>query len=126
MDIQKSNYLLQALATSDNSRVKEMSTGDNTEKKRPPRFLLAMPEHIRIAIEKEAFIHHRTVTAEINSRLEDTLKVGKTGEKPSPAYITRTNEEGLASALTDTDQAMLEIFRKLPPEKQLALLSLFR
>lgn len=126
MDIQKSNYLLQALATPDNSRVNEMSTGDNTEKKRPPRFLLAMPEHIRVAIEKEAFINHRTVTAEINSRLVDSLKGHKAGDKPPPVYITKANEESPAGAISDTDQAMLEIFRKLPPEKQLALLSLFR
>lgn len=33
---------------------------------------------------------------------------------------------GPAPALTGIDQAMLDVFRALPPEKQLALLSLFR
>ena len=88
--------------------------------------VLRLHPDMRAELVRLAFVNGRSLSKEIAIRLEESLRACKTGEKPPPAYITRTNEEGLASALTDTDQAMLEIFRKLPPEKQLALLSLFR
>nr|WP_255594681.1 Arc family DNA-binding protein [Acidovorax sp. sif1233] len=112
-----------------------MQTEASQEKKRPPRFLLAMPEDVRVAIERAAFSHGRTVTAEINLRLKASLeKSGGATQSPNvyagtswaPPVIPSGNEKDPASTLSGTDQAMLEVFRGLPPEKQLALLSLFR
>lgn len=103
--------------------------------KRPPRFLLAMPDAVRIPIEAAAHANNRTVTAEINGRLRASLN----NSPPPPASranpytvegpratVIPTNDHGPAGVISDTDRAMLEIFRKLPVEKQLALLSLFR
>lgn len=80
----------------------------------------------------------RTLTGEINERLQVSLgargptfqgilareaarKNGKETEKVEPI-----NDNGPASALSDTDRAMLAVFRAMPVEKQLALLSLFK
>jgi hypothetical protein len=93
-----------------------------------------MPEDVRVAIERAAFVNGRTVTAEINLRLKSTL-LAEWGEvpangntyAPSPPTVLHTGSgSDTAGALTVTDKAMLEVFRRLPPEKQLALLSLFK
>lgn len=113
------------------------TTEASDEKKRPPRFLLAMPEDVRVAIERAAFVNGRTVTAEINLRLKSTLQA-ETTQAPSerkgnayalpnaPTVLHTANDNGPTSDLTGTDKAMLDVFRAMPPEKQLALLSLFR
>lgn len=107
------------------------------DKKRPPRFLLAMPEETRVAIERAAFVNGRTVTAEINLRLKATLQAEAAASKSThtgtsysaaniPTVVHTANDNGPAHALSGIDQAMLEVFRRMPAEKQLALLSLFR
>lgn len=97
-----------------------------------------MPDDVRAAIERAAFVSGRTLTAEINMRLEASLRSEAEAQpqstKPLASYTSptaptvrhTTNDKGPASTLSGTDQAMLEVFRSLPPEKQLALLSLFR
>ncbi len=95
-----------------------------------------MPEDVRLAVERAAFVNGRTVTAEINLRLKATIKAesaAPAGTAPAsyptpntPTVLHTANDKGPASTLSGTDQAMLEVFRGLPPEKQLALLSLFR
>lgn len=114
-----------------------------------------MPEDVRVAIERAAFVSGRTVTAEINMRLKASLEAqdGPPSSSlsrhqseepytlvsdidppggPKRVVVARvgdtqiSKEKSLVSALSGTDQAMLEVFRSLPPEKQLALLSLFR
>ncbi len=127
---------LQAPATSIIRAVTDTHPHPPADKKRPPRFLLAMPEDVRIAIERAAFVNGRTVTAEINLRLKATIKAETAAQAPSgpasynapntPTVLHTANDKGPASTLSGTDQAMLEVFRGLPPEKQLALLSLFR
>ena len=92
----------------------------------PPTALRLHPD-TRAELVRLAFINGRSLSKEIAVRLEASLKENKTGDTASPAYkLTTTNDEGPASAISGTDQAMLEVFRRLPPEKQLALLSLFR
>lgn len=105
--------------------------------KRAPRFLLLMPDDVRMALEREAVVHARTLTAEINLRLRESLKAkaypatmakpplttdGTT--PPAQAQYQPPNAKGPAN-LSETDQAMLDIFRRMPAQKQLALLSLF-
>lgn len=95
-----------------------------------------MPEETRVAIERAAFVNGRTVTAEINLRLKATLlaepktpKTTHTGTSYSVGHVPtvlHTNDNGPAHSLSGIDQAMLDVFRRLPAEKQLALLSLFR
>lgn len=89
--------------------------------------LVRMSLDLKGRLQREAFVNGRKLTGEINIRLESSLKENKTGDTASPAYkLAPANNDGPAGAISGTDQAMLEIFRKLPPEKQLALLSLFR
>lgn len=106
-------------------------------KTRPPRFLLQMREDLRHDLEKAAISNGRTLTAEINTRLRESFKnlpapseraatKGTSYAAPTIASVFHINEKSPASTLSSTDQAMLEIFRALPVEKQLALLSLFR
>lgn len=113
-----------------------------TPKPRAPRFLLGLPEHLRKALERSAFAHGRDLTKEINLRLdaslqadpdganvrpaEATAKVGNGYPKPPAPTVVHSNDNGPAPALSDVDQAMLEVFRKMPVDKQLALLSLFK
>jgi hypothetical protein len=93
-----------------------------------------MPDDVRLAVERAAYVSGRTVTAEINLRLKASLKA----ETTPPSYtapavataLTTLHEPGAqtkspADPLTETDRAMLAIFRRMPVEKQLALLSLF-
>lgn len=96
-----------------------------------------MPEDLRLAIERAAFVNGRTVTAEINLRLKATLQA-EAAQAPSerkgnsyapsnaPTVLHTANDNGPASDLAGTEKAMLDVFRAMPPEKQLALLSLFR
>jgi hypothetical protein len=101
-----------------------------------------MPEHLRKALERSAFAHDRDLTKEITRRLEASVKDDPDGAgvrpldarakvgsgypaAPAPALL-HTNDKGPATALSDVDQAMLEVFRKMPVDKQLALLSLFK
>lgn len=123
-----------------------METNNNTAKKtakpRVPGFLLRMPDHLRKALERSAFAHDRDLTKEINRRLEASVNddpdgagvrpvdaKAKTGggypAAPGPTVL-HTNAKDPATALSDVDQAMLDVFRKMPVDKQLALLSLFK
>lgn len=97
----------------------------------PPTALRLHPD-TRAELVRIAFINGRSLSKEIALRLEASLKAeaAPTGpasySEPNLATVGHTNEKGPAGALSGTDQAMLEIFRSLPAEKQLALLSLFK
>lgn len=102
-------------------------TAAHTPKDRPPRFLLAMPDELRSALEREAFVANRTLTAEINMRLRASFTPKPTTyTTPHAPTVLPTNDNGPAGALSDTDQAILEVFRALSVEKRLALLALLR
>lgn len=89
--------------------------------------LVRMSLDLKGRLQREAFANGRKLTGEINMRLESSLKEHRTGDIETPPYVTSPiNNEGPANTLSGVDQAMLEVFRGLPPEKQLALLSLFR
>lgn len=113
-----------------------------------------VPVLVRMSVEqkdslvKSAKMHSRTLTGEINERLRISLGghgptlqgslarkagIAPAPSNPPPSYTTQptatighTNDNGPANALTDIARAMLAVFHTLPPEKQLALLSLFR
>lgn len=109
--------------------------------------LVRMPIAQKEQLQKSAQVNARTLTGEINARLKTSLAAqGPTlqgilsreafGTTPYPtgsAQVHHTNnvnpapnDNGPAAAITDIDRAMLDVFHTLPPEKQLALLSLFR
>lgn len=74
-----------------------------------------MPDKLRYALNREATIHGRTVTSEINMRLQASLHTAQKSDVDSHAQ---------ASMLSALDRQMLEAFRAMPAEKQLALLAL--
>ncbi len=95
----------------------------------PEKLLLRLPSNIRSSLQLEANKHRRSLTAEIVGRLEKSLE-----EHPSQSIFKPTlssksaikEPEPLPYKFQDIEQAMLEVFRRLPAEKQLALLSLFK
>lgn len=96
------------------------------------QLLLRLPQSLKDALQREAAIQGRTLTAEVNLRLKGSL------ETLPPSYTEGNHTTARGSAptskdvgpseqpLPDTERAMLNVFRRLPPEKQLALLSLFK
>lgn len=91
------------------------------------QLLIRLPSSLKAALQREAFVNKRTITAETNMRLQRSfLVVPPTYTAPNAPTVALTNDNGPAGAISDTDRAMLEVFRKLTVDKQLALLSLFR
>lgn len=98
--------------------------------------LVRMSLDLKGRLQREAFVNGRKLTGEINHRLEASLKAEAGAPAPAgpssysapnaPTVLQTANDKGPVGPISGTDQAMLEVFRALPPEKQLALLSLFR
>ena len=101
--------------------------------------VLRLHPDVRAELVRIAFVNGRSLSKEIAVRIEASLKADAapapaappTGPASysapnTPTVLHTANDKGPASTLSGTDQAMLEVFRGLPPEKQLALLSLFR
>lgn len=88
--------------------------------------VLRLHPDIRAELVRLAFINGRSLSKEIAVRLDESLKTQKTGEGTPTYKLSGVENEAPPAVLSDTDQAMLDIFRALPPEKRLALLSLFR
>lgn len=104
--------------------------------------VLRLHPDLRAALEKLAAENNRSLTKEIQARLlvsvnarGPTLQgiLAREADPKTQRYsstdattVFNIKEKSPAGVLSDTDQAMLEIFRAMPVEKQLALLSLFR
>lgn len=94
--------------------------------------MIRLPTELKAELMRQAARNGRRITAEINWRLKRSLEAATDQPAPNPytapntPTVAFTNDNGPAGAISDTDRAMLEIFRKLPVDKQLALLSLFR
>lgn len=103
--------------------------------------VLRLHPDVRAELARLAFVNGRSLSKEIAVRLEASLKGSLAKPAPaaqsaatpssysephSPTVMHTANDHGPSIALTGTDKAMLEVFRALSPEKQLALLSLFR
>lgn len=115
--------------------------------------ILRLHPDLREALVKLAEGNNRSLTKEISERLKNSLPArGPTMQKwlakdlnppesdspgiapgtlptsytagPTPGLIA--NDNGPAPALSSLDRAMLDVFRSMPVEKQLALLSLFK
>lgn len=83
-------------------------------------FGVRMPEDLKAHLAKEAKINGRSLNSEIVSRLRSSLDKRTHGH-----LVTEPHAPG-QPALTDAERQLLTLFRKLSPEKQLALLSLFK
>jgi hypothetical protein len=99
-----------------------MTTEKKTNVRDLPPTAVRLPPEVRHALAREAAINGRTLHGEIVQRLRNSVAheggTGKHGAaEGAPAY---------AEPLSDGERALLAIFRKMSPEKQLALLSLFK
>ena len=92
--------------------------------------LIRLPTEMKADLARAAAINGKKMNTEVIDRLAASLAASVTNPnpyaRPNTPTVALTNDHGPAGALADTDRAMLEVFRKLPVEKQLALLSLFR
>ena len=92
-----------------------------------PAYKLRMKPQLRERLEKEAAINGRSFHAELLNRLEASLSlqdaVQKRGYSSKGKVAEPSND---STAISDSERAMLAMFRRWGPEKQLALLSLFK
>lgn len=88
--------------------------------------LIRLPSELKAELMRAAAINGQKVNTEVVERLQKSRQATPDYSAAHTPTLLHTNEKGPGSSLSGTDQAMLDIFRKLPIEKQLALLSLFR
>lgn len=86
-------------------------------------FGLRMPAELKERIDREAKANGRSMNTEIISRLWASFEPKQTGhlQAMSPAAPSYGESE-----LSEIERQLLRIFRRLPVEKQLALVSLFK
>lgn len=84
-----------------------------------PAYKLRMPPELRQELEKQAELRGRSLHAEILARVRETLV-------PRARRSTQVEQPSADYVASDIEQKMLVVFRRLTPEKQLALLSLFK
>lgn len=92
------------------------------------QLLLRLPVELKAELQKEADAQGRKLTQEVILRLKESFGKPKKGASYGAlsAGPLLTSEKGPDGLLTETDRAMLSIFRGMSPAKQLALLSLFK
>lgn len=102
-----------------------------------PTVVRLHPE-LREQLQQLAQAHGLSLSKEISQRLERSLELERFqkdhpqhvppsygGPGPQAPRVAREWQD-VEPPISDTDRAMLDVFRRLPPEKQLALLSLFK
>lgn len=87
-------------------------------------FGVRMPADLKERIDREARINGRSLNTEIVTRLKGSLDA--TGKLPKSAYAAEQTQGAYAQELNDVERQLLNIFRRMPVDKQLALLSLFK
>lgn len=81
-----------------------------------------MPPELKDRLQNAADLNGRSLNMEIVQRLSASLE---TNHPPLPLAANEPLRD-YTPALTDAEKSMLAVFRRLPPEKQLALISLFK
>jgi hypothetical protein len=94
-----------------------------TPEKNDATVLVRLPTELKNALQREAFIHGRRITAEINMRLANSLKANS---YPDAVAAPKIVSEAAPARPSDIEKELLAAFRKLSPQKQLALLSLLK
>jgi hypothetical protein len=89
-----------------------------------------LPPELRAALEREADINGRTLSAEIIRRLKLSLEVAhvsgevRTGEPERPGAAGA--QPSYQRPVTDHHRMLLALFDAMPPDKQLALLMVLK
>ncbi len=90
--------------------------------------VLRLHPDLRHRLMRDAKAHGRSLSKEIEMLLREALdahdRPGLVGTAEPKAAWPQTDLIGVR--LSDTEAAVVNVFRKMPPEKQLALLSLLR
>jgi len=103
---------------------------ENTKLRDLPPFSIRLQPELRAALEREAGINGRTLSAEITRRLKDSLDVdhvssvvhtGSGGPAPSQAA-----ELPRQRPVSDAHRMLLALFDAMGPDKQLALLTVLK
>ena len=82
-----------------------------------------MQPELKDLLDREAKISGRSLNAEIVHRLQLSID---NQEKTKGSYtVAQQAAPSYTPDLNDIERQMVSIFRRMPPEKQLALLSLF-
>jgi Arc-like DNA binding domain len=89
-----------------------------------PKYLLRLPQEIRDHLQKEANLNGRSVNSEIVQRLQASIDYQFSAR--SKAHKAAESGQVEYTAQNDTERAFFAMFRRMSPEKQLALLSLFK
>lgn len=96
------------------------------------QLLLRLPADLKAALQREATLQGRKLTQEVVMRLKESLKP-QTPPEAAPHYslgtaarATRTQEPTRELRNSELEEAILTVIRGMPPEKQLAFLSLFK
>jgi hypothetical protein len=89
--------------------------------------LVRLPVELKAQLQREAFSQNRSLTAEVVRRLTESFNRTPAEAQPQQAaHRVEQSRTAHGGKLSDTEAAMLAVFKKMPPEKQLALLSLFK
>lgn len=89
-------------------------------------FGVRMPAELKERIDREARINGRSLNTEIITRLKGSLEVSGKSPRNAYTYTAEQQQGAYAHELNDIERQLLSIFRRLPVDKQLALLSLFK
>lgn len=102
-----------------------MKTVEKTKVRDIHPFGVRMPDELKLRLDREAKINGRSLNTEIVIRLRTSLESVQVTEKSS--YTAEQKQHGsYTPEITEIERQMLNVFRRMPPEKQLALLSLFK
>jgi hypothetical protein len=93
--------------------------------------VLRIDPALRHRLMRDAIAHGRSLNKEIELLLKAAIEqidgAGYSTSQPTPPYVAREPEVVSGGReLSALQLSMLELFDRLPPEKQLALLSLFK
>jgi hypothetical protein len=98
-----------------------MTTEKKTKVRDLPPTAVRLPPEVRHALAREAAINGRTLHGEIVQRLRNSL-----AQEPGSKQAINEGRPAYAQELSDSERALLTVFKRMSPEKQLALLSLFK
>ncbi len=88
--------------------------------------LIRLPNELKAELMRAAAVNSRKVNTEVVDRLQKSRLLSAGYAVDNRPTLVHTKDNGPASPYSGLDQAMLEVFQRLTPEKQLALLSLLR
>jgi len=85
-----------------------------------------LPPELRAALEREADINGRTLSAEIIRRLKLSLDVHHVSSVVQAGEQRPAQSTPFQRPMSDGQRMLLSLFDALPPDKQLALLTVLR